>query len=72
MYPDQWGHQIDGVSDYFDVEVRNGRIILIPVRSQRGDALRAKLAELDLQEQHIADAVDWARKPPARAKSSRR
>ncbi|MGK2913020.1 MAG: AbrB/MazE/SpoVT family DNA-binding domain-containing protein [Porticoccaceae bacterium] len=61
-----------GVTDYFDVEVRNGQIILTPVRIQRGDAVRAKLAELDLNEQDIADAVDWARKAPARAKSSRR
>ena len=32
---------------------------------QRGDAVRAKLAELDLSEQSIADAVEWARKPSA-------
>lgn len=50
---------------YFDVEARNGQIVLTPVRIQRGDAVRAKLAELDLREQDIADAVTWSRKPAA-------
>jgi hypothetical protein len=39
------------------------QIVLTPVRIQRADAVRAKLAELVLQEQDIADAVGWARKP---------
>ncbi len=51
-------------SEYFDVEVRNGRIVLTPVRIQRGDAVRAKLAELGLQQQDIRDAVKWARESP--------
>ena len=34
-------------AEYFDVEVRDGQIVLTPVRIQRGDAVRAKLAELD-------------------------
>jgi len=59
-----------GATEYFDVEARNGQIVLTPVRIQRGDAVRAKLAELDLQEQDIADAVAWARQAPA-AKRSR-
>lgn len=50
-----------GAAEYFDVETRNGQIILTPVRIQRGDAVRAKLAELNLQEQDINDAVAWAR-----------
>jgi hypothetical protein len=49
-------------SEYFDVEVRGGQIVLTPVRIQRGDAVRAKLAELGLQQADIADAVRWARK----------
>lgn len=52
-----------GSAEYFEVEVKNGRIILTPVRIQRADAVRAKLAELDLQEQDVADAVAWARQP---------
>ena len=51
-----------GPVEYFDVEVRNGQVILTPVRIQRADAVRAKLAELDLSERDIADAVEWARK----------
>lgn len=50
-----------GPTDYFDVETRNGQIILTPVRIQRGDAVRAKLAELDLGEVDVAAAVSWAR-----------
>lgn len=55
-----------GPADYFDVEAQNGQIILTPVRIQRGDAVRAKLAELHLQESDIADAVAWARQPAAK------
>lgn len=51
-----------GATEYFDVETRNGVIILTPVRIQRGDAVRAKLAELDLRESDIDDAVNWTRK----------
>jgi hypothetical protein len=50
-----------GEVEYFDVQTRDGQIILTPVRIQRADAVRAKLAELDLTEQDIADAVAWAR-----------
>lgn len=60
-----------GTAEYFDVEASNGCIVLTPVRIQRGDAVRAKLAELDLQEQDIADAVAWARKAPT-AKTTRK
>lgn len=50
-----------GATEYFDVEARAGQIILTPVRIQRGDAVRAKLAELNLQDSDIAAAVAWAR-----------
>lgn len=53
--------------EYFEVEARNGQIVLTPVRIQRGDAVRAKLAELKLTEQDVADAVQWARQPAARS-----
>ena len=52
-----------GPVEYFDVQAKGRQIVLTPVRIQRADAVRAKLAELDLQEQDIADAVGWARKP---------
>jgi hypothetical protein len=48
---------------YFDVKVENGQIILTPVKIQRADAVRAKLAALDLSEQDLIDAVAWARAP---------
>ena len=63
--------QAVGAAEYFDVAVREGQIVLTPVRIQRGDAVRAKLAELDLGEQDIADAVAWARQAPA-AKTTRK
>ena len=50
-----------GPVEYFEVEARNGQVVLTPVRIQRADAVRAKLAELDLTEQTIRDAVVWAR-----------
>ena len=50
-----------GVTEYFDVQVREGQIVLTPVRIQRGDAVRAKLAALGLGEGDVADAVRWAR-----------
>lgn len=50
-----------GPAEYFEVETRNGCIILTPVRIQRADAVRAKLAELDLLPADIDAAVSWAR-----------
>jgi bifunctional DNA-binding transcriptional regulator/antitoxin component of YhaV-PrlF toxin-antitoxin module len=52
-----------GDAEYFEVEVAGGQIILTPVKIQRADAVRAKLAALDLSEQDVADAVAWARQP---------
>ena len=51
-----------GPAEYFDVQTRDGQIILTPVRIQRSDAVRAKLAELDLDESDVAAAVAWARR----------
>jgi len=55
-----------GPAEYFDVKAKGGQIILTPVRIQRADAVRAKLAELDLNEQDVADAVAWARASQAK------
>ena len=52
-----------GATEYFDVEARNGQLVLTPVRIQRGDVVRVKLAELNLNDADIADAVTWARTP---------
>ena len=50
-------------SDYFEIEVRSGQLVLTPVRIQRADAVRAKLAELELGSTDIKQAVAWARSP---------
>lgn len=57
--------QAVGATEYFDVEVRGGQLILTPVRIQRGDAVRAKLAELNLTDEDMSAAVAWARAPAA-------
>ena len=49
-------------TEYFDATEENGRIVLTPVRANRADAVRAKLAGLGLTETDIADAVTWARR----------
>lgn len=53
--------QAVGTAEYFDVAVRDGQIVLTPVRIQRGDVVRAKLAALGLVDTDLADAVEWAR-----------
>jgi hypothetical protein len=50
-----------GEAEYFEVRAENGRIILEPVRIQRADAVRAKLADLGIAEDDVAAAVAWAR-----------
>jgi hypothetical protein len=51
------------------VQALNGQIVLTPVRIQRADAVRAKLAELKLDETDIDAAVAWARKSLTRPKA---
>ena len=46
-----------GPVEYFDVQACEGQIVLTPVRIQRGDAARAKLAELNLTEADTCAAV---------------
>ncbi|MFT4179214.1 MAG: AbrB/MazE/SpoVT family DNA-binding domain-containing protein [Thermomonas sp.] len=57
-------------AEYFDVQTRDGVIILTPVRIQRADAVRAKLAELALTDSDIGDAVQWARTRVAESKAT--
>jgi hypothetical protein len=59
-----------GTPTYFEVTAENGQIVLTPVRIQRADAVRAKLAELDLSEKDVAAAVSFARR--GRAAKARR
>ncbi len=49
--------------EYFDVTRETGRIVLTPVRLTRVDSVRAKLAELGVDEDDVAKAVAWARRP---------
>jgi hypothetical protein len=53
--------QAVGATEYFDVQARDGQLILTPVRIQRGDAVRAKLAEIELTDIDRLNAVVWAR-----------
>lgn len=57
-----------GPVEYFDVKAEDGQIILTPVRIQRADAVRTKLAELDLTDVDVEAAVRWARTPAAKAR----
>ena len=54
-----------GQAEYFEITVEDGQIILTPVKLQRADAVREKLAELNITEQDVEDAVAWARQAPA-------
>ena len=60
--------QAIGPAEYFEVETKDGQIVLTPVRIQRAGAVRARLAELELGEADVADAVRWARRPGSKSK----
>ena len=47
---------------YFDVSEDNGRIVLTPVRLNKADAVRSKLASMGISEDDVADAVNRAHK----------
>ena len=57
-----------GPAQYFDVKAKDGQIVLTPVRIQRADAVRAKLAELNLTDADVEDAVNWARRSGGKEK----
>ncbi|MEE8263363.1 MAG: AbrB/MazE/SpoVT family DNA-binding domain-containing protein [Gammaproteobacteria bacterium] len=48
--------------EYFDVRTEDNRIILEPLRPDRAEQVRKKLASLRITEADIAKAVSWARK----------
>lgn len=50
-----------GDPQYFEVRAQGGEIVLTPVRIQRADAVRAKLAEMSITEADVQNAVAWAR-----------
>jgi hypothetical protein len=43
------------------VNVQGGRIVLTPVRIQDANAVRDKLASLNISEEDVNDAIEWAR-----------
>ena len=47
---------------YFEVHSNEGRIVLTPVRINRAEAVREKLASLGISEADVAASVQWARK----------
>ena len=49
--------------EYFDISTDGNSIILRPLRLSRSDEVREQLAQLGVNEQDIADAVEWAREP---------
>lgn len=51
-----------GGAEYFEVEVEAGRVVLTPVRIQRADTVRAKLASLGITEDDVAPALGRARR----------
>lgn len=53
-----------GPFEYLEVEALGDRIVLTPVRLQKADAVRAKLAELGIDDADVAGALTWARSSP--------
>ncbi len=53
-------------TDYFEVKVENGNIVLIPVKVIPAkvslEAIRKKIKQRGLDEDTITEAVEWARK----------
>jgi hypothetical protein len=53
-------------TEYFDISVKDRKIILIPVRITPVDmtleGIRDKIVKLNITEKDINDAVKWARK----------
>lgn len=52
-----------GTPEYFDIEAREGQLILTPVRLQRTDAIRERIRAMHITEQDVQDAIEWARRP---------
>jgi hypothetical protein len=52
-------------TQYFDVSIQDGRIILLPVKIQPVSAtledVRGKMRRLGVGEQDVAEAIRWAR-----------
>ena len=55
--------------EYFDADVQNGRIVLVPVRIRPADAdlvnIRKKMEKLGINRKDVADAIRWSRESSA-------
>lgn len=49
-------------TDYFDVRVENGSIVLRPVRPEGVEEVRERLARLGITEKDVQSAIAWARR----------
>ncbi len=47
--------------EYFDVSTDGECIVLRPLQRSRADEVRARLAQLGIEEQDVTAAVPWAR-----------
>ncbi len=52
-------------TQYFEVQIENGRIMLTPMRVQPADLVRNKLAAMGISESDVEDAVAWVRRERA-------
>lgn len=50
-----------GESDYYDVSVQDGKIVLAPIRLQQAELVRVKLQELGITPDDVNEAIAWAR-----------
>jgi hypothetical protein len=48
--------------DYFEVSTDGASIVLRPLQKSRAEEVRARLAELQIDEDDVTAAVAWARK----------
>lgn len=51
-----------GDAEYFEVGLKDSRIVLTPVKIQQSEAVREKLAALGITGGDVEDALAWARK----------
>lgn len=50
--------------EYFDVSTDGKCIILRPLQESRADEVRARLAQLGIEDDDIKTAISWARRTP--------
>jgi hypothetical protein len=57
-------------TDYFDVSVKDRKIVLMPVKITPADSalegIRAKMKKLGMNEGDVPEAIEWARKKKRR------